>query len=56
MKIDKVIFIAEEEMPKTLSDLEEAIAKDRVNLRKRCQKFQAQDSVFIEGMQTSIEE
>ena len=43
----------EEEIPQSLSGLNEAIEKDRKRMRKRSQKFQAQDSVFIEGMQTS---
>ena len=43
----------EEEIPQSLSGLNEAIEKDRKRMRKRSQKFQAQDSVFVEGMQTS---
>ena len=35
-----------------MNQLKESIKQDELRMRKRFQRFQAQDSVLIEGMQT----
>ena len=51
-----LVFFSVENRAENLAELTKSIEKDNMRLRKRHQRFQAQDSVLIEGIETPLED